>query len=112
LPRALARSSPDRIRSPIKARSNWPIAAITWNISSTRRRGGVDVFLERDEAGAAAAEVLEGLNELLHGAGCSIKPLDDDDLRQVLAWMELVEKLLNLRQSIPCGTRWYSSAQD
>lgn len=44
------------------------------------RRGGVDIFLDRDEGGPAAAQVFEGRDELLDGTSRSVKPLDDDAL--------------------------------
>src|SRR6266436_5496111 len=42
------------------------------------RRGRVDVLLDRDEGGAAAAQVFERLGELLDGAGGPVEALDDD----------------------------------
>jgi len=43
-----------------------------------RRGRGVHVLLDRDEVHPAAAQVLQGLDELLDGAGRPVEALDDD----------------------------------
>ncbi len=40
-------------------------------------RGGIDVLLDRDEGHPAAAELLEGFNELLDGTGGLVEALND-----------------------------------
>ena len=45
------------------------------------RGRGVDVLLDRDEGHAAASEMLESFDQLLDGAGRTIKALDDDGVK-------------------------------
>jgi hypothetical protein len=43
-------------------------------------RGGVDIFLDRNEGDPAATQVVEGLHELLDGTRGPVEALDDDDV--------------------------------